>query len=107
MGLGTNKEYAQLIGTSHYKQCAQLTGTLIVDLVTDLDGDIETEIQNTTCLSTTMAICTKEHLSNIWSSIHKKTQHWRWIEKSVYVNMKIYISKNTANFEKIWHIFFD
>ena len=46
----------------------------MVDLVTDLDGDIDdTEIQNTTCLSTTMTICTKEHLSNIWSSIHKKS----------------------------------
>ena len=33
------------------------------------------------CLSI-MVICIKQHLSNIWSSIHEKVkQHWVWIEK--------------------------
>ena len=31
-----------------------------------------------------MVICLKQHLSNIWSSIHVKVkQHWGWIEKCV------------------------
>ena len=34
------------------------------------------------CLSIMMVICIKQHLSNIWSSIHEKgKQHWGWIEK--------------------------
>ena len=33
-------------------------------------------------LSMMMHICTKQHLSNIWSSIHGKVkQHWGWVEK--------------------------
>ena len=36
------------------------------------------------CLSIIMIICIKHHLSNIWSSIHKKVkQHCDWVEKSV------------------------
>ena len=36
------------------------------------------------CLSIMTAICTKQHLSNFWSSIHEKVkQHWGWAEKSV------------------------
>ena len=31
-----------------------------------------------------MLICSKQHLSNIWSWIHAKVkQHWGWIEESV------------------------
>ena len=34
------------------------------------------------CLSIMMAICIKQHLSNIWSSVHEKVmQHWNWVEK--------------------------
>ena len=34
------------------------------------------------CLSMIMLICIKQHLSNIWSSIHEKVkQHWGWVEK--------------------------
>ena len=36
-------------------------------------------------LSMMMLICIKQHLSNIWSSIHRKVkQNWGWVEKSVY-----------------------
>ena len=29
-----------------------------------------------------MLTCIKQHLSNIWSSIHEKVkQHWGWVEK--------------------------
>ena len=36
------------------------------------------------CLTIIMLICIKQHLSNIWSSIHEKVkQHWGWVEKSV------------------------
>ena len=32
-----------------------------------------------------MVICVKQHLSNIWSSFHKKVkQHWDWVEKKRY-----------------------
>ena len=31
-----------------------------------------------------MITCIKQHLSNIWTSIHAKIkQHWGWVEKSV------------------------
>ena len=31
-----------------------------------------------------MVICIKQHLSNIWSSIHEKAkQHWGWVKKSI------------------------
>ena len=34
------------------------------------------------CLSKIMVRCIKQHLSNIWSSIHEKVkQHWGWVEK--------------------------
>ena len=33
------------------------------------------------CLSMMMLLCIKQHLSNIWSSIHEKVkQHWGWVE---------------------------
>ena len=36
------------------------------------------------CLSIMMVICTKQHLDNIWNSIHEKVkQHWGWVKKSV------------------------
>ena len=35
-------------------------------------------------LSKMMLIYIKQHLSNIWSSIHEKVKpHWGWVEKSV------------------------
>ena len=35
------------------------------------------------CL-TMMLTCNKQHLSNIWGSIHEKVNHhWGWVEKSV------------------------
>ena len=34
------------------------------------------------CLTVMMHICIKQHLSNIWSSIHEKIkQYWGWVEK--------------------------
>ena len=34
------------------------------------------------CLSVMMLICIKQHLSNIWNSIHENVkQHWGWVEK--------------------------
>ena len=34
------------------------------------------------CLIMIVLICIKQHLSNIWSSIHEKVkQHWGWVEK--------------------------
>ena len=37
-----------------------------------------------TCIIIIMLICTKQHLSNIWGSIHEKCkQHGGWVEKSV------------------------
>ena len=40
--------------------------------------------KNKMCLSLMMVICVKQHLSNIWSSIHEKVKnHWGWVEKSV------------------------
>ena len=41
-------------------------------------------------LSMMMLICVKQHLSNIWSSIHKKVkQHWGWNKKSVAYKKKL------------------
>ena len=35
-------------------------------------------------LSIVIVICIKQHLSNIWSSIHEEVkQRWSWVEKSV------------------------
>ena len=36
----------------------------------DQDLDMETNIENTACLSKTMSLCDKQHLSNIWGSIY-------------------------------------
>ena len=36
------------------------------------------------CLNIMMVIYIKQHLSNIWSSIHEKVkQHWGWVKKRV------------------------
>ena len=36
------------------------------------------------CLNMMMLIRIKQHLSNIWSSIHEKVkQHWSWVGKGV------------------------
>ena len=56
------------------------------------------------CLSMMIRICIKQHLSNIWSSIHEKVkQHWGWVgkksvayKKSVYLNWQK--SKNVTSF---------
>ena len=35
-------------------------------------------------LSIMMFICIKQHLNNIWSSVHEKVkQHWGWVEKKL------------------------
>ena len=39
-----------------------------------------------------MLLCIKQHLNNIWSSIHEKVkQHWGWVEK------KALLIKKTCN----------
>ena len=36
-----------------------------------------------------MVICIKQHLRNIWSSVHEKiNQHWGWVEKKCALIMK-------------------
>ena len=36
-----------------------------------------------------VVICTKQHQSNIWSSVHEKVkQHWGWVEKKVLIIIK-------------------
>ena len=48
----------------------------------DLDADMDTNRQNIICLGKIMSICNKQHLSNIWGSIHRKVkEHWGWAEK--------------------------
>ena len=44
------------------------------------------------CLTMMILICIKQHLSNIWSSIHEKVkQHWGWIEKKRFLQKKLVI----------------
>ena len=39
--------------------------------------------KNKKCFSMMMLICIKQHLSNIWGSIHEKVkQYWGWVEKT-------------------------
>ena len=46
------------------------------------------------CLSMMIHICTRQHLSNTWSSIHKKVnQHWGRVEKKGCVLKKRVFSK--------------
>ena len=36
------------------------------------------------CLGVMMVVSMKQHLSNIWSSIHEEVkQHWNWVNKMV------------------------
>ena len=45
-----------------------------------------------TCLSIMMVICIKQHISNIWGSVHEKVkQHWGWIEKTVAYKKSVYL----------------
>ena len=45
-------------------------------------------------LSIMMTIGIKQHLSNIWSSIHEKVkQHWGWAKKSVAYKKNVYLSR--------------
>ena len=38
------------------------------------------------CLSIMMVVCIKQHLSNIWNSIHEKVkQHWGSVEKTLLI----------------------
>ena len=66
--------------------------------------DIKTNIKNIACLGKTMPLCNKQHLSNIWGSVHWKVkQHWGWVKKSVAYKKSVhYKSVNfTAYFVKI------
>ena len=41
-------------------------------------------IKHKMCFSIIIVICIKQHLSNMWSSIHEEfKQHLGWVEKSV------------------------
>ena len=43
----------------------------------------------------TMLLTIKQHLSNIWSSIHEKVkQHWGWVEKKALLVKKACITTN-------------
>ena len=45
---------------------------------------MDTNTQNMACHGKITSICNKQHLSNIWGSIHEKfSQRWGWVEKSV------------------------
>ena len=45
-----------------------------------------------------MLICIKQHISNIWSSIHKKVkQHWGWVEKNIAYKLKVHTFKNIVD----------
>ena len=44
-----------------------------------------------TCLRMIMLTCTKQHLSNIWTSIHEKVKQYRGlVEKSVAYKKRVY-----------------
>ena len=48
-----------------------------------------------------MLLCIKQHLSNIWSSIHEKVkQNWGWITKKALLIKKCVIHKLDLN--KAW-----
>ena len=43
---------------------------------------MDTNIQNKAYLGKIRSVCNKQHLNNIWGSIHEKVkQHWGWAEK--------------------------
>ena len=46
-------------------------------------------------LSIKMVVCIKQHLSNMWSSIHEKVkQHWGWVayKRSVVYKKSVYLT---------------
>ena len=56
------------------------------------------------CISMMMLICIKQHLSNIWSSIHEKVkQHRGLVEKSVAYDKKTcnWHTKNVQNMRNL------
>ena len=49
-----------------------------------------------------MLTCIKQHLSNIWSSIHEKVkQHWGWVEKKCCLIKSVYLDLLGAVNKKI------
>ena len=45
-----------------------------------------------------MLICIKQHLSNIYGSIHVKVkQHWGWVEKKCSLLKKVYFVGSSNN----------
>ena len=51
-----------------------------------------------------VVICFKQHLSNIWSSIHEKVKkQWGWVEKSVAYKKKR-LEATVNYFRKKFHI---
>ena len=54
-----------------------------------------------------MVTCIKQHLSDIWSSIHEKVkQHWGWVEKSVAYEKNAYIvsDRNVKIFKTLYNL---
>ena len=52
---------------------------------------MDTNILNIKCVSM-IVLCIKQHLSNIWSSIHENIkQHWGWVEKRFVYKKSVYI----------------
>ena len=53
-----------------------------------------------------MLVYIKQHLSNIWSSIHEKVKpHWVWGKKSVAYKKKMYSKNNRFLFlQKIFFV---
>ena len=54
-------------------------------------------------------VCIKQHLSNIWGSIHEKVkQHWGWPEKNVAYQKKRVPVLNMDRYynDKIYNAFF-
>ena len=48
-------------------------------------------------------ICIKQHLNNIWTSIHEKVkQHWGWVGKSVYLSEVSHRYKITFSLPIFW-----
>ena len=51
--------------------------------INDLSLDMDANIVNINkCFSMMILLCTKQHLSKVWSSIHEKVKkHWARVEK--------------------------
>ena len=53
-----------------------------------------------------MVICIKQHLNNIWGSIHEKVkQYWGWVEKSIAYKKSVYIKRYPTIFAHILALF--